>query len=60
MVGAQVNVAFPEVADGDQDAKEVIAFSKSFAGKVEEARDLVSPEPMWETIQHQGDHSLKH
>lgn len=44
MVGAPASVSFPEVADDDQDAKEVIAFSKSLAGKVEEARDLVSPE----------------
>ena len=38
MVGAQINVPFPEVADDDQDAKEVLAFSRSFAGKVEEAQ----------------------
>lgn len=44
MVGAHANVSFREVADDDQDAKEVIAFSKSFAGKMEEARDLVRPE----------------
>ena len=44
MVGAQINVPFPEIADDDQDAKEVLAFSRSFAGKVEEARDLVTEE----------------
>ena len=44
MVGAQLSVPLPEVAEDDHDAKEALAFSRSFAGKVEEARDLVTKE----------------
>lgn len=44
MVGAQQKVPFVEIAIDDQDARDVIAFGRSCAGKLEETCDLTQEE----------------
>lgn len=44
MVGAQQKLPFAGIAIDDQDARDVIAFGRSFAGKLEETRDLTQEE----------------